>query len=238
MRKLFSSLVAVFLLVVLAGCRPTETVERGPSGKAREDMVPTAKVTPVVQEQSPPVPTAEQMARNAAIRAGVEAVRSGREAGEVKSLPKWAANHYAAYEARDYTREKAAFQRSVGWGTGKYKGKPFYWFAYTNTDAYLQFELSVAIPELGLGKIIDGRKDNYGRSREALYPDAEWMKVGSPTHVPPETWIGDTNDWTDRDCTQPKFDICDIGAALDKSVADLNKDLPGLNLTVRGKFPW
>ena len=92
-------------------------------------------------------------------------------------------------------------------------------------------ELKVA-PE-DLGKVIGGRKDRYGRLREARIPNPDT----SPFLTGTGTWIGDTNDWTEDFCTSPKSEVCDLGGALQRSVTDLNKDLQ-LYLLIEGRFPW
>jgi hypothetical protein len=146
-----------------------------------------------------------------------------------KKLPEWVAKQYASFEGEDYTKEHAAFQRSFGWGTGTLNGKPFHWFAYTNTDAWLQFNFSVQLDEK-LRDVAVMQKDGYGHTWEIGLKSI-------PERPGTATWMGVTNFWTDQHCTQPKCDYCDIGSVLDETVAEMNKAL-GLDLVVRGKFPW
>ena len=231
MRKWVVVFAAFFAAVLMGGCSseksaPADTSNATPQATSG----PRAEATPHTVEKLQEI--LEQEARNDRIKAAVEAAQKAHEGGANKNLPKWVADHYADFEAREYTRERAAFQRSFGWGTGSYKGSQFYWFAHTNTDAFLQFDFSAALTEADLEKVRGGRKDGYDRSREAQLPDGDWFLKGT------RTWVGDTNDWTDANCVQPDYSPCDIGAALEKSVADLNSDLPELKLITKGKFPW
>lgn len=235
MRTFFSSFAVVLFLAVLVGCGSTSTTSKSEPKGATDKVVQVPKASPVARLEQPPALTAEQITRNEQIALAARIVQLAHEGGANKDLPKWVADRYKANEAEGYTRDKTAFQRSVGWGTGMYRGRGFYWFAYTNTDAYLQYDFSVPVTGTeDLAKIIS-RKDGYGRLREAALPSRDRDQGFNPET---QTWIGDTNDWTDANCAQPRYDPCDLGAALKKSVAYLNKDLPGLNLVIKGKFPW
>lgn len=59
------------------------------------------------------------------------------------AMPKFVATQAKAYESNDHYHGRAAYARPWGWGTGTTRdGKSFSWFAYSNTDAYLQVEVS------------------------------------------------------------------------------------------------
>src|SRR3989338_1047404 len=222
------SVVFVFALLLMFGCSQ-QPVAQAPA--ASEQVVQSNLDRPTTPTVYAPL-TAEEMAHNERVIVAARVTQLAQDAGANKSLPKWVAEHYAAYEQEDYSRQHAAFQRSVGWGTGMYNRKEFYWFGYTNTDAFLQFDFSVPISAEDLGKVIGGRNDQYGRLREARFPSSDSSFLPGTA-----TWIGDTNDWTEDFCIGPKSEVCDLGGALKRSVADLNKDLQ-LYLGIKGTFPW
>jgi len=145
-------------------------------------------------------------------------------------MPKWVADHYDNFEAEYYTKEKAAYQRSVGWGTGLYRGKPFSWFCYTSTNGQVNFDLSV--------KLVQGDIKSLGVCYEqdknfsvSLSDNSEWYHKGTATQI--ETF---TN-WIQTDCALPDISPCYTGWMLREVVGDLNKE-SFLKLTIRGTFPW
>lgn len=112
--------------------------------------------------------------------------------------PTWVHNQIAWYEAQEYTRTHTAWQKSVAWGKGTYRGRPVEWFAYANTDAYIQFNLSVPITGDDIKKI-GGITDRLKRPWEVKV-HANFSPYGGPrTH----TWIGASNDWALADSTEP-----------------------------------
>ena len=221
----------VFAFVLMLGCSPQPvTQQQAPESRAATQTQMASAANP-----DEPALTAEEMAHNERVIEVAREIHLAIYAARLvnKNPPKWVAEHSSAFEQEEYSQPHVAFRRSVGWGTGRYKGKEFKWFAYTNTDGYLQFDFSVPISAEDLGKVIGGRKDRYGRLREARIPNPDT----SPFLTGTGTWIGDTNDWTEDFCTSPKSEVCDLGGALQRSVTDLNKDLQ-LYLLIEGRFPW
>ena len=216
----------VFAFSLTLGCSPQPLTQQPPR-EAKAVLLPSL---PIAGADIPL--TAEEMAHNEHVIVAARMTQLAQDEGMNKDLPKWVAEHHARFSQEEYTQQRAAFQRAVGWGTGMYKRKEFLWYAYTNTDAFLQFDFSVPIAAEDLGKVIGGRKDRYGRLREARFPNSEGSFLPGTS-----TWIGDTNDWTESDCTRPTPLVCDLGGALLSSVGDLNKDLQ-LYLAIKGKFPW
>jgi len=251
MQKIVRLMMVLAVLGLVAACA-TET-----STKPQEQTAPTAQTAP-----APEAPAAKPSGSTEAdfIRAGIEAELRMRElekkltpdekrrnydirkavldvavtdyTGANKELPEWVRAAYDAYETEDYTKGHVAFQRSFGWGTGTFQGKPFYWFAFTNTDAWMQFGFSVKL-DGNTKKVALSRKDGFGHEWEVELNSDPTKGYG----VPAATWMGVTNDWIERDCTKPRGEACDIGSALDRAVAEMNSAL-GLKMTVKGKFPW
>ncbi len=124
---------------------------------------------------------------------------------------------------------RAGFGRAMGWGTGTYKpakgaSVQFTWFAYNNSDAWLQFKFDKAVQMTDL-VALEEITDAYKRTWEA-----KQEKGG--------TWIGTTNDWADEKkgyCSFPPSAgaVCQYRRVLDDVVAIMNKQ-PFLKLTVGG----
>lgn len=149
-----------------------------------------------------------------------------------KDIPEWVRKQYEEYKIRK--KEKISYERPFGWGTGTYKDRRFEWFAYTNTDAWLQFGLSTTIGDPEIDKI-RAHKDGYGHEGEV---NTTSCSIGKLDSVPlgGTTWIGFTSSWTYKHC---RGERCNIGTALEEAVADLNRTAgPNLKLTVAGKFEW
>ena len=222
-------------LMISIGCGSTTTTPN-PAPKTTATTAPTPTPKPTETHAAPKL-TAEQIANNnKAVMFAVNTAEATHTVDDTLVMPKWVADHYREFGKEDYTREKAAFQRPFGWGTGSYRGKQFYWFAYTNTDAWLQFDLSIALANGDMDKI-RARKDGYGHAGAAeLVTAAENKEFYAPGTV---TWLGTTNYWTETRCVQPDFEPCDIGGALDDEIARLNKDLsPSLTFTTKSRFTW
>lgn len=86
--------------------------------------------------------------------------------------------------------QRYAWARPFAWGTGQYVQDEvdtvkFSWFAYSNTDAYLQFDLSSPMLDGDMIKI-DRILDSLGRPWDVLVDSAMTM-----------TWIGTSNLWMD-----------------------------------------
>ena len=123
----------------------------------------------------------------------------------------------------------AGFGRPMGWGTGTYKPAKgavvqFTWFAYNNSDAWLQFKFDKAVQMTDL-VALEETIDKYKRTWEAK------QKNGG-------TWIGTTNDWANEKngyCSFPPSAgaVCQYRRVLDDVVATMNKQ-PFLKLTVGG----
>jgi len=234
MNRIALALILSAALMIFIGCGSTTTTTSATKTIATSSGPVTVPATTPVSQPVEPKLTPEQEKNNEAVLVAVKAAESVPMA--TNGMPKWVADHHRAFAEEGYTKDKAAFQRAFGWGTGTYKGKPFYWYAYTNTDAWLQFDLSVTIADEDLDRI-RARKDGYGHAGEAELvanaKDKEWFVPGTVT------WFGTNNDWTETRCVKPSFDPCDIGSALDDEVARLNKDLGrGLVFAVKDKFIW
>ncbi|MCX6815327.1 MAG: hypothetical protein NT120_00560 [Candidatus Aenigmarchaeota archaeon] len=77
-------------------------------------------------------------------------------------------------------REHFAFSQFFGWGEGVYaNNEKFLWFAFSNSDGYLQFRVSSPIP-VDYAADFCSVKDKHNRN---------WKTS--------ENWIGITNDWID-----------------------------------------
>ncbi|KKU75307.1 MAG: hypothetical protein UY02_C0055G0003 [Candidatus Giovannonibacteria bacterium GW2011_GWB1_47_6b] len=77
-------------------------------------------------------------------------------------LPMWVKNHLITFEGSG--EQGVAFSRSVAWGVGWYKGQLFYWFAYSNSDGWVQMDLSIRIDEKDIDAINGSKPDDPGRA--------------------------------------------------------------------------
>jgi len=95
------------------------------------------------------------------------------------------------FEGDEGYHNRAAFAQPFAWGSGQYVQDEvdtirFSWFAYTNTDAYLQFELSAPMLDGHLIKL-ERIRDILGRTWDTMLDSAMTM-----------TWIGTSNCWMDQ----------------------------------------
>ncbi len=182
--------------------------------------------------------TPEERLHNDAIRGALQ-----RERLEVltKGLPNWVANRLATFEgmSSDYGY---AYSRSVAWGTGTYKGKTFYWFGHTNSDAWLQMDLSLSIDQKDIDQIYGIKPDdlervptNKSEVEVSRVDEAEVYSVtGTRTHI----GLADNVDWTEAFCAKLDRTTCDTGGALEKYLLSAaNEVLPSLKFKLGGRFP-
>lgn len=131
----------------------------------------------------------------------------------------WVKNQIAWFETHEFSKDRIAFRRSFAWGIGTYRGQRFEWFAYSNTDAYLQFNLSVRLADKDIIKEIVQLADQYKRNWQV-----DTRNLWGPGTA---TWIGASNDWTDTTCVKPKYDRCDGKKAVLGYIAEINKRFEG-----------
>jgi len=159
----------VFAFVLMLGCSPQPvTQQQAPESRAATQTQMASAANP-----DEPALTAEEMAHNERVIEVAREIHLAIYAARLvnKNPPKWVAEHSSAFEQEEYSQPHVAFRRSVGWGTGRYKGKEFKWFAYTNTDGYLQFDFSVPISAEDLGKVI-------GKQGKTARPKSEVCDLG------------------------------------------------------------
>lgn len=266
MNRLRWGLIALGLSVGLAACLDKDSSAR----RQKADNTPPpvsgeAAVKPAVLEL-PTKPSADEVARanNLVFEATLEAYRklTPTELTKISDiretlqqerldsfaappLPAWVLEHVKEFEknASDFG---AAYSRSVAWGTGTYKGKTFYWFAHTNSDAWLQMDLSVALDEKDISMIYGyGRKPNDLEGAEGnpdrrlnvhLAQPVENYNPGTVTHLA----LKDSPEWTKEFCSPFEFErtLCDTGSAFTKYLLPVaNSALPGLTFTFGGRIP-
>ena len=158
-------------------------------------------------------------------------------------LPMWVKNHLIIFEGSG--EQGVAFSRSVAWGIGWYKGRLFYWFAHSNSDGWLQIDLSIRIDEKDIDAINGGKPDDPGH-----VPAEDWMvnvriggdlyTAGTVTHVAFNDGGVDWTDWTEEFCLRPYPTFCDTAGALEKYfLPAVNSILPTkLMFVQRGRFPY
>ncbi len=160
--------------------------------------------------------------------------------GITAGLPEWVQNAVANFESgSDYP---AAYARSVAWGTGTYKGKPFYWFGHTNSDAWLQISLSTPLEKKDLD-MIHGKKpgDLEGVSSPDRKVDAQTFEesngfplVIARSHIGAREGV----EWVEKYCAKTQPTACDTAGALREYLLPLaNSDLLGLKFEIKGIFP-
>lgn len=157
--------------------------------------------------------------------------RSALSAETVKNnLPKFVTSELADFNSTDVRRHRAAFARPFAWGTGNYhvggKDVGFYWFAFTNSDAYFQVRFNKQISEADLNKV-NAIKDVLDRNYDtAILKDY--------------TWIGLSNDYIFDEkgmtfCKEVGRDyVCDDKAIVGYYLGKLATAVPGLSFKVCG----
>lgn len=99
------------------------------------------------------------------------------------NLPKFVVSELAAFNSADVNRHRAAFARPFAWGTGNYytggKDVGFYWFAFTNSDAFFQIRMNTQISEADVKKV-NAVKDVFGRNYDtAIMKDYTWIGLSN-----------------------------------------------------------
>ena len=147
-----------------------------------------------------------------------------------KKLPQFVISELSSFNSADVNRHRAAFARPFAWGTGNYhvggKDIGFYWFAYTNSDAYFQVRMNTQISGDDVKKV-NAVKDIIDRNYDtALMKDY--------------TWIGLSNDYVFDDkgmtfCREVGRDYeCDDKSILEYYIGKLTSVVPSLTFKVRG----
>ncbi len=101
--------------------------------------------------------------------------------------------------------DRCAWARPFGCGKANFTGAMVEWFAYCNTDGYLQFKFSRVIPDEILVKMIN-QKDGFDRNWEVSNEGND------------QGWLGESNFWIND---QKLYS--DGKAILDQAVARINK---------------
>lgn len=169
-------------------------------------------------------------------------LQNDRIAVVTAGLPDWVKEQLVNFESRspDFGH---AFSRSVAWGTGTYKGRPFYWFAHTNSDAWLQMNLSVALDKKDIDALYGRRPDDLEGGEENPNRQID-VKLGTEIWSDPEgieTHIGMRKgvDWMSEFCTKPDMSRCDTAGAFEKHFLPLaNAAIPGLSFKLVGRFSY
>lgn len=147
-----------------------------------------------------------------------------------KNLPQFVISELSSFNSADVNRHRAAFARPFAWGTGNYsiggKDVGFYWFAFTNSDAYFQIRMNTQLSGADAGKV-NAVKDVLDRNYDtALMKDY--------------TWIGLSNDYIFDEkgmtfCREVGRDYeCDDKAILGYYIGKLTSVVPSLTFKVRG----
>lgn len=157
-------------------------------------------------------------------------------------LPAWVKDHLVSFEGEngDYG---AAYSRTVAWGTGRYKNQEFYWFGHTNSDGWLQMDLSVALDQKDIDQIygkkpddLEGTENNPNRAIdvELVTPETTSAGVRGKTHIGTKVGV----DWMGEFCVRPDESTCDTAGAMEKYLLPyVNASLPGLSAKLVARFP-
>lgn len=149
-----------------------------------------------------------------------------------KGLSTWTKQQVVELESNhDYGY---AFATEVAWGTGRYNGRPLEWIAYTNSDGWLQMNLSVALSEPDVNKL-NGIEPSDREGAQTKNTGLTVRQLDQMTHIGTG---GTTVDWIDEFCTQPNKSVCDVAGAFEKELLPIaNKALSGLTFEIAGRFP-
>ncbi|OHB05815.1 MAG: hypothetical protein A3A26_03380 [Candidatus Zambryskibacteria bacterium RIFCSPLOWO2_01_FULL_47_14] len=158
-------------------------------------------------------------------------------------LPAWVKNHLITFE--DSGEQGVAFSRSVAWGVGWYKGQLFYWFAYSNSDGWVQMDLSIRIDEKDIDAINGIKPDDPGHvPAEDRMVNAriggDLDTAGTATHVAFNGGGVDWTDWTEEFCLKPSTTLCDTAGALEKYFLPAANSILSTKLMFvrRGRIPY
>lgn len=144
--------------------------------------------------------------------------------------PEFVGKQLEFYSKHKYA--KSWLTRPMGWGKGIYKAEKgreveFFWFAYSNANGWMQFDLNTRLRVDDTLKI-ESITDSYQRPWETL--------VDGNT-----TWIGTTNEWVDRKgyCRFTRDDtlVCDFKKALLFILREINKQ-EFINFEIRSYLDW
>lgn len=159
------------------------------------------------------------------------------------SMPTWVKDRFREFETTDEGKDGYAFARSVAWGTGTYNGKPLYWFAHTNSDSWLQVDLSAKLDSTDV-RTMTGATFSDGEWVAASNAKVEVRITADSTDRFVRTWIGDAREnptgWTAEFCKLPDSRECDTAGALEKYLLpNINAALPAkLKLELRARIPY
>lgn len=184
--------------------------------------------------------TPAQRARNDSI---LTRLRADRLKVVTAGLPVWVKERLVDFEGNSVDFGEA-YSRSVAWGTGQYNGREFLWFAHTNSDAWLQVDLSIGLDSADVIKVTGARftdgvfiTDSEAKLEIDLASpgDDTWRYGKALTHIGKK----DSVDWMEEFCTSPDRWHCDTASAFEKYLlTEVNSSLPGkLALTMSGRFP-
>lgn len=147
-----------------------------------------------------------------------------------KNLPQFVVSELSSFNSADVNRHRAAFARPFAWGTGNYhvggKDRGFYWFAFTNSDAYFQVRMNTQLSGADAGKV-NAIKDVLDRNYDTALLDSY-------------TWIGLSNDYIFDEkgmtfCREVGRDYeCDDKAILGYYIGKLTSAVPNLTFKVHG----
>lgn len=158
-------------------------------------------------------------------------------------LPEWVKNRVTEFEGPGESDYGYAYSRSVAWGTGTYKGQAFWWFAHTNSDPWLQMDLSIKIDSSDVD-LLNGLKPG-----DVERAPSDTVLIGVSVNDGSDRWsskyiqthFGLTGPitWTEKYCTKPSQDVCDTAGAFEEYLLSVaNKALPGkLTFVLRGRIP-
>ena len=172
------------------------------------------------------------------------ALQRNRLAIITANLPEWVKDQIIEFESG--FSYGFAYSRSVSWGTGQYDGQPFYWFGRTNSDGWLQVDMSIELEEEDVwsftdAEMVDGRMvptKELPIEFTIVDEDAEsrdYYGSGTKTHIGLSGGVS----WPDEFCTKPNGrSPCDTAGALEKYLLkEANNALPGrLSFSVGGRF--
>ena len=226
--------VAIIVLVVFAaaGCgTPVENAE-DPMVQAAGDE----KVEKAVLAETPE-PSEAEREHDLEIR---KALQIERLAVVTVGMPEWSKGMLAEYEGEHLYRY--ARSRSVAWGTGEYKRKPFEWFAYSSSDGEFTIMMSAVINQADIDTsygfrsgMTDAEKVEAGQNKKfhILAFDGKDGIVGTHTRIDFEP-VG----WFSEFCSPLNRNVCDAAGAFEKhTLPTANQALPGLSFTLGGRIP-
>lgn len=158
-----------------------------------------------------------------------------------RGLPPWVSDMYYDLEG-DLVNpaEHPGYTKTVGWGTGKYKGKSIYWIGTSDAVGLLEIRLSVRVNEAVADNINGMKQDELDLSKLSgvwSHNDSEGQSSKTTRILMANADMSPQVAWTDEFCEPVDRTSCDTAGAFEKYMLPYaNEAMPELGLKTSWYF--